>query len=261
MWGSLTVGVLAVGSGALDGVLLAVIVLLPLAAFEVVAGCRWPPSTCRVRRSAMRIFAVLDTPPPVEDPAAPAPLPAAPRTPSRSRTCEPVDADRPYALNGISLDLVPGRRCAIVGPSGSGKTTLTSVLLRFLEPASGKVSLNGIGLDALAGDDVRKVIGLCAQDAHLFDSTIGANIRLARPTATDDEVRDALRRARILDWVDSRRMGSTPTSVSTAPRSPAVSASASRWRAPSSPISRSCCWTSPPSTSTSRPPTSSPPTC
>ncbi|MEU8118904.1 thiol reductant ABC exporter subunit CydC [Spirillospora sp. NPDC049024] len=204
VWGSLAVGVPAVRSGALDGVLLAVVVLLPLAAFEVVAGLPMAAQYLeRVRRSAARIFAVLDTPPPVREPDAPAPLPAAPYTLAVEDLRARWTPDAPYALDGVSLDLAPGRRCAIVGPSGSGKTTLTSVLLRFLEPSGGRTSLNGVDLRALSGDDVRRVIGLCAQDAHLFDSTIGENIRLARPGATDEEIRDALRRARLLDWVES----------------------------------------------------------
>ncbi|WP_433243079.1 thiol reductant ABC exporter subunit CydC [Actinomadura nitritigenes] len=208
VWGSMAVGVPAVRSGALDGVLLAVIVLLPLAAFEVVAGLPLAAQHLeRVRRSAARIFAVLDAPPPVEEPSDPSPLPAAPYTLQVDDLRARWTPTAPYALDGISLSLAPGRRCAIVGPSGSGKTTLASVLLRFLEPASGSVTLNGTDLRALTGDDVRTVIGLCAQDAHLFDSTIGENVRLARPAATDAEIRDALRRARLLDWIESLPRG------------------------------------------------------
>ncbi|XRQ07387.1 thiol reductant ABC exporter subunit CydC [Actinomadura welshii] len=208
VWGSLAVGVPAVRSGALDGVLLAVVVLLPLAAFEVVAGLPLAAQyMVRVRRSAARIFAVLDSPEPVRGPADPTPLPGAPYTLSVKDLRARWTPNGPYALDGISLDLTPGRRCAIVGPSGSGKTTLTAVLLRFLEPAGGLVTLNGVDIRALDGDDVRKAIGLCAQDAHLFDSTIGENVRLARPTATEDEIRDALHRARVLDWVDSLPQG------------------------------------------------------
>ncbi|MBD2894943.1 putative ABC transporter ATP-binding/permease protein [Actinomadura sp. RB99] len=208
VWGSMAVGVPAVRSGALDGVLLAVIVLLPLAAFEVVAGLPLAAQHLeRVRRSAARIFAVLDAPPPVKEPSDPSPLPAAPYTLQVEDLRVRWTPTAPYALDRISLSLAPGRRCAIVGPSGSGKTTLASVLLRFLEPASGSVTLNGTDLRALTGDDVRTVIGLCAQDAHLFDSTIGENVRLARPAATDAEIRDALRRARLLDWIESLPRG------------------------------------------------------
>ncbi|WP_207945730.1 thiol reductant ABC exporter subunit CydC [Actinomadura sp. 7K534] len=208
VWGSLAVGIPAVRSGVLDGVLLAVIVLLPLAAFEVVAGLPLAAQYMeRVRRSATRVFAVLDSPEPVHDPAVPTSLPAAPYTLSVKNLRARWTSKAPYALDGISLDLTPGRRCAIVGPSGSGKTTLTAVLLRFLEPTGGQATLNGVDLRALRGDDVRQVIGLCAQDAHLFDSTIGENVRLARPDATEDEIRDALHRARVLDWVDSLPQG------------------------------------------------------
>ncbi|MFC4054805.1 thiol reductant ABC exporter subunit CydC [Actinomadura syzygii] len=208
VWGSLAVGVPAVRAGTLDGVLLAVVVLLPLAAFEVVAGLPLAAQYLeRVRRSAARVFAVLDSPEPVRDPEDPAPPPSAPYTLKVENLSARWSAEAPYALNHISLDLTPGRRCAIVGPSGSGKTTLTAVLLRFLESSGGTATLNGIDLRALSGDDVRRVIGLCAQDAHLFDSTIGENIRLARPSATEDELRDALRRARLLDWIDSLPQG------------------------------------------------------
>jgi ABC-type multidrug transport system fused ATPase/permease subunit len=107
----------------------------------------------------------------------------------------------------VDLDLSPGRRVAIVGESGSGKTTLAMLLLRFLEPSGGQVLLSGadgreVDLRDLDGDDVRRVVGLLAQDAHIFDSTIWENVRLARPGATAADVRRALGRAKLLDWVD-----------------------------------------------------------
>ncbi|MEV0408289.1 thiol reductant ABC exporter subunit CydC [Actinoallomurus sp. NPDC050550] len=208
VWGALVVGVPAVRSGRLDGTLLAVVALLPLAAFEVVAGLPLAAQHLqRARRSAARVFAVLDRDEPVRDPAEPAALPSAPYTLRVEDLRARWTPDGPYVLDGVSLDLTPGRRCAIVGPSGSGKTTLTAVLLRFLPSASGLVSLNGVELRELAGDDVRRVVGLCAQDVHLFDTTIGENIRLARRSATEEEIRDALSRARLLDWVDGLPRG------------------------------------------------------
>jgi thiol reductant ABC exporter CydC subunit len=204
VWGGLAVGVPAVRSGRLDGVLLAVVVLLPLAAFEVVAGLPLAAQYLeRVRRSATRVFAVLDRDEPVREPARPAVLPSAPYVLRVRDLRARWTPGGPYALDGVSLDLTPGRRCAVVGPSGSGKTTLATVLLRLLEPAGGEVSLNGVDVRSLAGDDVRRVVGLCAQDAHLFDTTIGQNLRLARPSATEEEIRDALNRARLLEWVES----------------------------------------------------------
>ena len=204
VWGGLAVGVPAVRSGRLDGVLLAVVVLLPLAAFEVVAGLPLAAQYLeRVRRSATRVFAVLDQDEPVREPAVPAALPPEPYVLRVRDLRAQWTPGGPYALDGVSLDLTPGRRCAVVGPSGSGKTTLATVLLRLLEPAGGEVSLNGVDVRSLAGDDVRRVVGLCAQDAHLFDTTIGQNLLLARPSATEEEIRDALRRARLLDWVEA----------------------------------------------------------
>ncbi|MEK8144096.1 ATP-binding cassette domain-containing protein [Streptomyces sp. M10(2022)] len=101
------------------------------------------------------------------------------------------------------MTLVPGRRIAVVGPSGSGKTTLAQVLLRFLDTHAGTYRLGGVEASALDGDTVRTFVGLCAQDAHVFDSSIRENLRLARTDATDGELRDALARARLLDWAES----------------------------------------------------------
>ena len=95
----------------------------------------------------------------------------------------------------------------MTGPSGSGKTTLAMVLLRFLDYSAGPVTLGGTDISVLDSDAVRSVIGLCEQDAHVFDSTLEANLRLAQPAATDAELRVAAARARLLDWADSLPLG------------------------------------------------------
>jgi ABC-type multidrug transport system fused ATPase/permease subunit len=109
----------------------------------------------------------------------------------------------PWVLDGVDLELRPGRRVALVGPSGCGKSTLAHLLVRFRDPDEGRVTLGGVDLRDLAQDDVRARVALCGQDAHLFATTIRENVRLARPGATDDEILAALRRARIGDWVAS----------------------------------------------------------
>jgi thiol reductant ABC exporter CydC subunit len=202
VWATLLVGVPAVHNGRLQGPLLAVIALVPLALFEVVTGL---PSAAqcmaRVRRSTARVFDVLDTAPPVTDPARLRELGPAPHT-LRVRGLRVRYPDRrEWALDGIDLDLAPGQRVGLVGASGAGKSTLAGVLLRFLPYEDGSVTLDGVELAALRGDDVRRVVGLAAQDSHVFNTTIRENLLLARRDATDDAINGALDRARLLDWV------------------------------------------------------------
>ncbi|MFG2764516.1 thiol reductant ABC exporter subunit CydD [Streptomyces rubiginosohelvolus] len=196
------VGVPAVNDGRLSGVALAVVVLTPLAAFEAVAGLPLAVQyRQRVARSAERVFEVLDAPVPVQEPRTPAEEPGSPFPLEARGLSARYPGAGHDALASLDLTLTPGRRIAVVGPSGSGKTTLAQVLLRFLDASSGTYRLGGVEASALDSDTVRRSVGLCAQDAHVFDSTIRENLRLARPGATDADLRDVLSRARLLDWV------------------------------------------------------------
>ncbi|CAL9511384.1 thiol reductant ABC exporter subunit CydD [Streptomyces sp. enrichment culture] len=202
--GAALVGAQAVADGRLSGVAVAVVVLTPLAAFEAVLGLPLAVQyRQRVRRSAERVYEVLDAPEPVREPEAPRQAPASPfPVVLKGLSARHAGQDRD-ALAGLDLTLAEGRRIAVVGPSGSGKTTLAQVLLRFLDPDTGSYTLAGVDAYALAGDDVRRLVGLCAQDAHLFDSSVRENLLLARKDATEGELRDALARARLLEWADS----------------------------------------------------------
>ncbi|WP_329162369.1 thiol reductant ABC exporter subunit CydD [Streptomyces sp. NBC_01717] len=198
------VAVPAVHDGRLAGVELAVVVLTPLAAFEAVTGLPLAVQyRQRVKRSAERVYEVLDAPVPVHEPAIPAETPATPfPLEVRGVTARYAGASRD-ALDSVDLTLTAGRRIAVVGTSGSGKTTLAQVLLRFLDARAGTYRIGGVDASALDGDTVRRFVGLCAQDAHVFDSSIRENLRLARTVATDDELRAALARARLLDWAEA----------------------------------------------------------
>ncbi|MFE2845492.1 thiol reductant ABC exporter subunit CydD [Streptomyces scopuliridis] len=197
------VGVGGLADGRLAGVELAVVILTPLAAFEAVAGLPLAVQyRQRSRRSAERVCEVLDAPVPVREPERPAAAPVSPFPLEVRGLAARYPGQRRDALSGFDLTLTAGKRVAVVGPSGSGKTTLAQVLLRFLDAREGGCRLGGTDTATLDGDTVRRFIGLCAQDAHLFDSSVRENLRLARTDATEDELRDALRRARLLDWVD-----------------------------------------------------------
>ncbi|MBT2367184.1 thiol reductant ABC exporter subunit CydD [Streptomyces sp. ISL-10] len=202
--GAALVGIQAVHDGRLTGVCLAVVVLTPLAAFETVTGLPLAVQyRRRVERSAERVHEVLDAPVPVHEPRHPAAPPATAFPLELRGIGARYGGQEADALSGVDLTLTAGRRVAVVGASGSGKTTLAQVLLRFLDAGSGTYTLGGVPAEALDGDAVRRFVGLCAQDAHLFDSSLRENLRLARPEATEDDLRRALAEARLLDWADA----------------------------------------------------------
>jgi ATP-binding cassette, subfamily C, bacterial CydC len=208
VWAVLFIGVAATARGTLDRVPLAVVVLTALASFEAVAPL--PAAAAQltaIRRSAARLFAVVDAPEPTVEPALPVALPAG-SVPLRLRDVRVrYSAGDAWALDGLDLDLAPGRRVAVVGPSGSGKSTLVSVLLRFVDIDSGTVLLGDHDLQAYDSDDVRRWICGCTQDPHVFATTIYENLRLARPEATQEELTEAADRARLLPWIESLPKG------------------------------------------------------
>jgi ATP-binding cassette subfamily C protein CydCD len=95
----------------------------------------------------------------------------------------------------VSFTVPAGATVALVGPSGAGKTTIASLLLRFWDPERGAITLAGHDLRAWALEDLRRHIALVAQDTHLFNDTLGGNIRIARPDASPGDLAAAIERA------------------------------------------------------------------
>jgi thiol reductant ABC exporter CydC subunit len=208
VWFGLVTGIAAVRSGAADGVMLAVVALTPIAVHEAVSGLI--PASQHLpglATMAQRLLDVTSRPDPVAEPAEPEALPAGPYGLRFRGLRACYSATAPDALTMPDMEIQPGHRLLVTGPSGSGKSTLAAVLVRFLEPSAGTVELVGRDRSAdirrLSGDDVRRVICLCAQDPHIFDTSVAENVRLARPGSTDAEVVTALTAAQLAGWIDS----------------------------------------------------------
>ena len=213
LWGAAMLGVAAVGSGTLSRVPLAVVTLTALAAFEAVTAL--PAAAIQLGQAgsaATRICAILDAPEPVRDPARPRARPAGPLAVRLRGARVRYQPGERLALDGLDLDLTPGRRIALVGASGSGKSTVAAVLLRFCELEGGTATIetasgSGGELAGYAAEDVRAIIGGCPQDPHIFDASLRDNLRLARPDATDAQLAAAAARAGLLSWVESLPRG------------------------------------------------------
>jgi thiol reductant ABC exporter CydC subunit len=201
-WGALALGVRATHAGTLNGALLAVLALVPLAAFELVSPL--PAATQafqRARVAAARVFDVMDTPPAVSEPRHPTEVGAGPHTVSLHAAWASYPGASRAALRDVELELSPRRRVALVGPSGGGKSTLADVLVRFLPTDAGEASLDGTPMERLLGDDLRRVVGLVEQHPHLFDTTLAENLRIGRRSATNDELCGVLTRVGLGTWL------------------------------------------------------------
>ena len=229
--GLVLVAVPAVGAGQLDGVLLASLLVLALAAAEAVGPLPMASQALVTAGTAAgRLREVLDAPPPAPDPVTPvadpvtpapdpvtpAPDPAASATaarppeaavPARDASLHLADVTATYpgsrtpAVHDVTLTLTPGRRVALVGRSGAGKSTLAGLCVRFLDPDTGRVLLADTPLPQLTGDQVRSAVALSPQDAHVLAPTIRMELQLPAPHADDQRLHAALAAARLGGFV------------------------------------------------------------
>jgi ATP-binding cassette, subfamily B, bacterial len=140
--------------------------------------------------AAERLFEILAIKPAIEQPAHPVALPAPARGEVGFESVSFSYPSRPdiRVLDGISLRVRRGEKVALVGPSGAGKSTIFHLLLRFYDPASGTITFDGVRLTDADPFELRRRIALVPQDAVVFGSSIGENIRFGRPQASDAEV-------------------------------------------------------------------------
>jgi len=195
-------GVLAAAIPRVEGVHLATLALATVAAFEAITPL--PAAFQHLEGSlaaAGRLIEIVDgVAPAVSDPPDPSPRPA-----GYDLVVEGLSFAYPEAgggpgvpaLQDVSFAVRQGEVVAIVGPSGAGKSTLVSLLLRFWEYETGRILLGGHDLRAYRADDARALIGVVAQQTHLFNTTLRENLLLARPDATGEQIAAAVRGARL----------------------------------------------------------------
>ncbi|PKU22277.1 ABC transporter transmembrane domain-containing protein [Telmatospirillum siberiense] len=159
----------------------------------------------RAAGAAERILELMETEPAIAMPAHPVALPA----PSLGRVVldavtfrYPARPDQ-AALHDVTLDIAPGETLALVGPSGAGKSTVFQLLLRFYDPASGRILIDGVDIRNADPADVRRHVGLVSQDPVIFGTTARENIRYGRPEASDEEVRAAADAAAASEFLDA----------------------------------------------------------
>jgi ATP-binding cassette subfamily B protein len=160
-------------------------------------------SAQRATAAGVRIFEILDRQPRIEAAPDARPLPAGGgEVVFDSVTFTYPGSDRPV-LSDIDLDVPAGHTLAIVGGTGSGKTTLVSLVSRLYDVDRGSIAVDGLDVRQLDPTDLRRQIAFVAEDSFLFSATIAENIAYARDEVTDEEVREAARRAQIADFIET----------------------------------------------------------
>lgn len=158
----------------------------------------------RAAGAAERLFDLLAQKPEIAAPDTPVALPAPITGGVRFEAVTFRYPSQPEiaALAGFSLDVAPGERVALVGPSGAGKTTVFQLLLRYYDPAAGRICLDGVDIRDADPVAVRKVMGLVSQEPTIFSADAMENIRYGRPDASDAEVRAAAEAAAATEFLD-----------------------------------------------------------
>lgn len=202
MWGVLIVAWPLAERGTLDSIYVGCLALLVLASFEAVQPLG---QACQFLGHALaaghRLCAVLDTIPVVSNPAEPLALSVANQDASYTLAFKHVSfayhATEPLVLTEIDLCLQPGGRVALVGTSGAGKSTILRLALRYWDPSTGCITLNGEDIRRYTLEDIRALFGVVTQETYLFNTTLRHNLLLARSGASDEELMRVLEQAQL----------------------------------------------------------------
>ncbi len=204
---ALTLGAYRVEAGTMELSALLMILMMGVEVFRPMRDLRTVLHEGMVGMSAAQgLYSLLDAKPPVEGPAEPGVSELAPSVSFEGVTFAYPTAKR-TTLERLSFQIKPGERVGVVGPSGVGKSSLVRLLLRFYDPQEGRVAIGGQDLRDLPFEAIRSSIAVVQQDAFLFHGTVGENIRLGRPDASDEEMIAAAKVANIHDFVSELPQG------------------------------------------------------
>jgi ATP-binding cassette, subfamily C, bacterial CydC len=186
-----------VAHGEIPGVYLAFLALVIMGSFEAVQ----PLGTAfqflgRSAEAGKRLFEIVDAEPEVHDPVEPLPLPET-HSVEFDRVSFRYTTGGSPVLEDITFTLMPGSRVAVVGPSGAGKSTLVHLLLRFWDPTTGEIMLGDRSVREYAQENLRSEFAVVSQNTHIFNDTLRANLQLARPGASNEELERVLEQAQL----------------------------------------------------------------
>ena len=201
-------GLAAVDARRISGVMLAVVAFAALAVLDQCAAVpSWLRATNEASAAAERLARLDRLAPPSQEPETRPKHDRHGWYPPSSSAHETTAPDGTKILRGLSLEVGTSQRVALTGPSGSGKTNAVYALLHFVNCESGQARLGGCDVSAMTREGIAAVAGWVADETHIFAATLADNLRLAQPSASDDDCNMALQRAGLSSWSASLPAG------------------------------------------------------
>ena len=155
--------------------------------------------------AAARILEVLETPNPIVDPVKPEKMSAFSKEISFNKVSFAYENE--LVIDKLNLTIPKGSSVALVGPSGGGKSTIANLVPRFYDVNEGSISIDGTGIRQITKNDLRSLMGIVTQDSILFNDTVANNLRIAKPDATEKELKNAAEIANALSFIEALPKG------------------------------------------------------